>query len=213
MRVLVADDHQIFRQGLKALLESYPDFEVIAEATDGRQAVEMARQSNPDVIVMDVAMPDLNGIEATRKIMTDQPGTKIVALSMHTDPRFTSEMLRAGAKAYVPKESAFTELAEAVRSVAAGNVYVSPRVASATAAAVSTENGTKSAFRRLSPREREVLQLMAEGLATKEVAAELNVSVKTIETQRRQIMEKLQLFSVAELTKYAIREGLTTVDA
>ena len=233
MKVLLADDHRIVREGLKSLLESQPDLEVVAEASDGRQAVEMARDLGPDVVVMDVAMPQLNGIEATRQLASDDRGWKIVALSMHSDRRYVSEALKAGASGYVLKDGAFDELINAIRAVVTDKVYLSPRVAGvvvddyvrrlptrgnggATGATAGQEEGVaharRSAFDALTPREREVLQLMAEGYATKEVAHRLHVSVKTVETHRRQIMEKLDLHSVAELTKYAIREGLTTLE-
>ena len=239
MKVLLADDHRIVREGLKSLLESQPDLQVVAEASDGRQAVAMARDLSPDVVVMDVAMPQLNGIEATRQLANDGGGMKIVALSMHSDLRFVSESLKAGASGYVLKDGAFDELITAIRAVTSDRVYLSPRVAgvvvedyvrrlparggngaghgngAGSASHPGQEehgNARRSAFDALTPREREVLQLMAEGFATKEVAHRLHVSVKTVETHRRQIMEKLDMHSVAELTKYAIREGLTTLD-
>ena len=227
MKVILADDHRIVREGLKSLLQSQPDLEVIAEASDGRQAVEMAREMGPDVVVMDVAMPQLNGIEATRQLAGDQRDMKIVALSMHSDRRYVSEALKAGASGYVLKDGAFDELISAIRAVVSDRVYLSPRVAGVVVddyvrrlpsrdggghAPEEPAHGRRSAFDALTPREREVLQLMAEGFATKEVAHRLHVSVKTVETHRRQIMEKLDLHSVAELTKYAIREGLTTLE-
>jgi DNA-binding NarL/FixJ family response regulator len=232
MKVLLADDHRIVREGLKSLLAAQPDMQVVAEASDGRQAVEMARELAPDVVVMDVAMPQLNGIEATRQIAADEPGMKVVALSMHSDRRFVSEALKAGASGYVLKDGAFDELINAIRAVASDKVYLSPRVAGVVvedyvrrlparanahgaqpaSAAPDEAAARRGAFDALTPREREVLQLMAEGYATKEVAHRLRVSVKTVETHRRQIMEKLDLHSVAELTKYAIREGLTTLE-
>ena len=231
MKVLLADDHRIVREGLRSLLESQPDLEVVAEASDGRQAVEMARELGPDVVVMDVAMPQLNGIEATRQLASGDTDMKIVALSMHSDRRYVSEALKAGASGYVLKDGAFDELVSAIRAVISDRVYLSPRVAGvvvddyvrrlpsrgsngsgALPAAEGAPPARRSAFDALTPREREVLQLMAEGYATKEVAHRLHVSVKTVETHRRQIMEKLDLHSVAELTKYAIREGLTTLE-
>jgi DNA-binding NarL/FixJ family response regulator len=184
---------------------------VVGEAADGRSAVRLAKQLSPNVIVMDIAMPDLNGIEATRQLTKAQPEIKIIALSMHADRRFANEMIRAGAQGYLVKDGAFEELAEAIRTVLSGKAYLSPRVADNYALAEGST--ATSAFDRLSPREREVLQLMAEGRSTKEIAMDLTLSVKTIETHRRQFMEKLNLFSVAELTKYAIREGLTTLEA
>jgi len=215
MRIVIADDHRMFRQGIKTLLESREDMQVIAEAADGREAVELVQQHMPDIVIMDISMPGLNGVEAARKIAVDTPNTRIIGLSMHTDRRYTSELLKAGASGYIPKDGAFEELEQAVRAVAAGEIYLSPRVA----AGLVDEYGSPrsgqhpSAFDRLTPREREVLQLMAEGQATKEIAATLHVSVKTVETHRRQIMEKLNIYSVAELTKYAIREGLTSIEA
>ena len=218
--ILLADDHQIIRQGLRTLIESEPGMKVVAEAKTGREAVEMAAQLGPQVIVMDIAMPELNGLDATRRIVSDQPGTKVVALTAYSDERMASQMLAAGATAYVAKGSAFQELAEAIRSVVADRVYVSPKIAAALIegykhrrAARAPSEGGSSGTASLSPREREVLQLMAEGLATKQIAMRLHVSVKTVETHRRNLMEKLDLFSVAELTKYAIRERLTTIDA
>jgi DNA-binding NarL/FixJ family response regulator len=233
MKVLLADDHRIVREGLKSLLQSQADMQVVAEAADGRQAVQMARELAPDVVVMDVAMPQLNGIEATRQIAADEPGMKVVALSMHSDRRYVSEALKAGASGYVLKDGAFEELITAIRAVVSNKVYLSPRVAGVVvedyvrrlpgrgngggtaahaAGGAADEAARRGAFDALTPREREVLQLMAEGYATKEVAHRLHVSVKTVETHRRQIMEKLDLHSVAELTKYAIREGLTTLE-
>jgi DNA-binding NarL/FixJ family response regulator len=231
MKVMLADDHRIVREGLRSLLESQPDMQVVAEAADGRQAVEMARDLSPDVVVMDVAMPQLNGIEATRQIFASEPTMKVVALSMHSDRRYVSEALKAGASGYVLKDGAFDELITAIRSVVADRVYLSPRVAGVVvddyvrrlptrgarpdAAHPGTDDGfgsRRGAFDTLTPREREVLQLMAEGYATKEVAHRLHVSVKTVETHRRQIMDKLDMHSVAELTKYAIREGLTSLE-
>ena len=230
MKVLLADDHRIVREGLKSLLATQPDLEVVAEASDGREAVEMARDLSPDVVVMDVAMPQLNGIEATRQLAGDQSGLKIIALSMHSDRRFVSEALKAGASGYVLKDGAFDELISAIRSVVADRVYLSPRVAGVVVddyvrrlptrggkaalepAPEDHDSNRRGVFDTLTPREREVLQLMAEGYATKEVAHRLHVSVKTVETHRRQLMEKLDMHSVAELTKYAIREGLTTLE-
>jgi len=214
-RILLADDHRMTRQGLRSLIARQPGMEVVAEATDGREAVRLAADVAPDVVVMDIEMPGLNGIEATRQVVARVPGVKVIALTASADERRTADMLRAGASGYVPKASAFREVVEAVRAVAAGKVYLSPLVAGAVAE--SCRDGARpagsSAFDRLSPKQREVLQLIAEGKATKEVAAVLGVSVKTVETHRRQIMEKLDLYSVAELTKYALREGLTSVGA
>jgi two-component system, NarL family, response regulator NreC len=214
--VLLADDHRMLRAGLRKLLEAQPGVQIVGEADDGRMAVDLSEKLLPDMVVMDIAMPDLDGIEATRQITGRANHTKVIALSGHSDQRFVSEMFAAGASAYVLKESAFEELALAVRTVAGGKTYVSPAVTGGL-----VENyvrggraaaGGSSAFSSLTAREREVLQLIAEGKATKQAAACLHVSVKTVETHRRSIMQKLDMNSVAELTKYAIREGLTTVD-
>ena len=225
--VLLVDDHRILRDGLRALLQAQPDLVVVAEAEDGRTAVRLAGEAAPDVAVMDIAMPGLNGIDATRQIRAVSPRTRVVALSVYTDARMVGEALRAGVSAYLPKAGSFDELVLAVRTVTAGKVYLSPHVAhvvvddyTAPRPADGDGNGSgggtpragPSVFTRLSPREREVLQLLAEGNATKEVARRLSVSAKTVETHRRQIMQKLDLHSVAELTKYAVREGLTTLD-
>lgn len=235
--VLLVDDHKMVRDGLRALLRAEADLKVIGEAEDGRTAVRMVEELTPDVVVMDLAMPDLNGIDATRQIVTRQPKTKVVVLSANLDRQRASAVLNAGALALVPKESAFDELAEAIRAAMANRIYLSPQMAgdvvgpllsgklsqsngngngngSATPASSQFAPGSARVLpppRPLTPREREVLQLMAEGKATKEVAAHLDLSVKTVETHRRQIMEKLNLYSVAELTKYAVREGLTVL--
>jgi two-component system, NarL family, response regulator NreC len=213
IRVLLADDHVMLRAGLKALLDDEPGVQVVAEASDGRTAVRLVSELAPDVVIMDINMPDLNGIEATRQIkVTNGHGPKVIALSAYGDERNTREMLRAGASGYLLKSSAFAEVAGAVRSVMANQTYLSPAVAQTMVEDYvrGPRDAGRSVFDTLTPREREVLQLLAEGKATKQAAAHLHVSVKTVETHRRNIMEKLDLHSVAELTKYAIREGLTT---
>jgi DNA-binding NarL/FixJ family response regulator len=221
IRILLADDHEMIREGLRSLLKEHADMEVIGEAADGRTAVSLAAMMTPDVAVVDVSMPDLNGIEAARQMSAG--GVGVVVLSARADLQATSQAMRAGARAYVPKEDAFDELAVAIRAAASGRTYISPRVdspdllagaggdAARAGKAAKAAYDDSSAFGRLTAREREVLQLVAEGRATKEAARELGVSVKTVETHRRQMMEKLDLHSVAELTKYALREGLTTL--
>lgn len=213
LSVLIVDDHRILRQGLKSLLEKESDLSVAAEADDGREALEILDSRPIDLVIMDVAMPGLNGIEATRKLLSISPQTKVIGLSMHTDRRFVAEMLKAGAVGFVSKDSAFEELVQAIRTVQAGKVYLSPPAAGVVVDEYLRRSAPAepSAFSSLTAREREVLQLMAEGRNTKQIAMDLRVSIKTVETHRRQIMEKLGLYSVAELTKYAIREGLTTL--
>ena len=215
IRVMLADDHKMIRDGLRALIEKQKDMEVIAEAADGQTAVRTARKMSPDVVVMDIGMPDLNGIEATRQIVALPHKPKIVGLSMHADRRYVAQMLKAGASGYLLKDSAFEELVKAIATVMKGQIYLSPEIAETVVddyrRVAKDEDG--SVFSLLTNREREVLQQIAEGCSTKEIAGELSVSVKTIETHRRQIMEKLKLHSVAELTKYAIKEGLTELDA
>jgi DNA-binding NarL/FixJ family response regulator len=212
-RILIADDHTIVRSGLRSLIENEPDMEVVAEADNGRATVKRTLELAPDVVVMDVAMPELNGIEATRQIIDALPGTKIIALSMHADKRYVMEMLKAGASGYILKDSAYEELAIAIRTVIRNRTYLCPQVAEIVVGdyVQLARAADGSVFSRLSAREREVLQLLAEGNSTAQIADRLCISVKTVETYRQHIMEKLNLRTVAELTKYAIREGLTTL--
>ena len=214
IRILLADDHKIIREGLRALLQQQPDIEVIAEAEDGRKAVQLAVELKPDVAILDIGMPNLNGIEATRKMIQDVPGIKVVGLSMHSDRRFVSEMFKAGASGYLLKDCALEELARAIRAVVENRMYLSPGIAGIViddyVHHLSSADGIPAAM--LSSREREVLQLLAEGKSSKQIALRLNVSVKTVETHRLNIMRKLDVYSVAELTKYAVREGLTSLE-
>jgi len=215
IKILVADDHKIMREGLRALLDKQSDMQVVAEAEDGLTTVRMTRELAPDVVIMDIAMPDLNGIGATKKIKAESPDVKVIALSMHSDRRFIAEMFRSGASGYLLKDHSFEELSNAIRVVVSNRIYLSPSIAG-----IVIEDYVRQLQKDdvspvtdvLTDREVEVLQQIAEGHPTKEIALRLHVSVKTIETHRRQIMEKLNLFSVAELTKYAIRQGLTTVE-
>lgn len=213
-KILIADDHKIIREGLKALLEKQQDMEVVAEAQDGLTTVRMVNKLLPNVVIMDIGMPEMNGIDATRKITTDNRRVKVIALSMHSDRRFVLEMLKAGASGYLLKDSAFEELVAAIHTVMANQPYLSPRITDVVVKEYlsSLPKNESTAFTVLTVREREVLQLLAEGKTTKQTASFLNVSVKTIETHRQQIMEKLNIHSIAELTKYAIREGLTPLE-
>jgi DNA-binding NarL/FixJ family response regulator len=202
------------REGLRTLIEKQPDMEVVAEAENGRMAVQLARKLFPEVVVMDIGMPDLNGIEATRQILANNPKVKVIALSMHSAKRFVVEMLKSGSSGYLLKDCAFEELALAIHTVIANQVYVSPSI-NGMMIKEYVHNLSKTEFSVtsiLTPREREVLQLLAEGKTTKQIAVSLNVSVKTIETYRQQIMHKLNLHSVAELTRYAIQEGITSLE-
>ena len=214
IRILLADDHKIIREGLHSLIDKQPDMEVIAEAENGYAAVNLARELTPDIVLMDVSMPDLNGIEATRQILTESKKTKIIALSMHSDSLFVSEMLKNGATGYLLKDCAFEELTQAIRSVEEGNTYLSPAISDVIVNNYLHQMATGASKKPdiLTNREREVLQLMAEGKSTKRIALKLHVSIKTIETHRRQIMNKLNIHSIAELTKYAIRKGLTSLN-
>lgn len=212
--VLLVDDHAIIREGVRSLLEKQPDMEVLADTDEGRKAVELVRELLPDVVIMDVTMAGLNGIEATRLITSEFPEVKVVALSIHSQRRFIADMLSAGAAGYILKECLFDELVQAIQAVAMGGRYLSPRIADVVVDDYVKRLSTTvdSPLSSLSGREREVLQLVAEGKSTKEIALELHVSTKTIEANRRQIMEKLDVHSVAELTKCAVREGLTTLE-
>jgi DNA-binding NarL/FixJ family response regulator len=213
-RILIADDHRIMREGLRALLGKQDTFLVVGEAEDGRKAVELAARLRPDIVIMDITMPGLNGIEATRQIVAADSRVKIIALSIHSDHRFVRQAFEAGATGYLLKEGAFEELARAIHTVAGGKAFVSPGIAGVLIDDLVRRTAGKETpvgVRPLSSREKEVLQLLAEGKSTKTIAAILQVGAKTVETHRRQIMLKLQLDSVAELTKYAIREGLTSL--
>jgi len=214
IRILLADDHKIMREGLRSLLEKQPDFEVAGEAADGRETLKMARDLKPDAVIMDIGMPRLNGIEAARRVISESPGTRVIAFTMHADRRYVAEMLKAGASAYLLKDSGHEELVRGIRAALAGKIYLSPDIAEKVVREYLDHIPPRdfSAFSLLTAREREVLQLIAEGKTTKEIASLLYLSVKTVETHRQNIMDKLELHSVAELTKYALREGLTSLD-
>ena len=213
IRLLLVDDHKIMREGLRALIGSEPDLDVVGEASNGRDAVALARTCRPEVILMDVAMPDLNGVEATRQILAAVPGSSVVALSIHRDRRFVTHMVRAGASGYVLKGCSFEELVRAIRAAAAGEIYLTPAVAGALAQGYADALASGHGYRGggLSPREREVLQLLAEGLNTKQVATRLGIRPKTVGVHRHRIMRKLGVDTAAEMIKWAIRDGLTSL--
>ncbi|HTZ19184.1 MAG TPA: response regulator transcription factor [Dissulfurispiraceae bacterium] len=215
IRILLADDHRIMREGLRELLNKQADFEVVAEAGDGRKAVSLSQEFRPDVVIMDVSMPALNGIDAARRIISDNPAVKVIALSMFADKTFVSEMFKAGSVGYILKDCACDELVFAIRAVLKGQLYLSPGITTFVLKDFLQKSfkskASSSVFSNLSNREREVLQLFAEGKTTKEIASLLNVSPKTVETQRQNIFNKLNIHNIAELTKYAIREGLTSL--
>ena len=206
IRILLADDHVVVRQGFKMILGAQPDMEIVGEAANGREAVELSEQLKPDLVVMDVAMPELNGIEATRRIAGSVPHTRVIALSMHKDSVYVREVLRAGARGYLLKDSGAGDLVSAVRAVARGEGYLSPAIS----------NAVLDDYRRhvtnpvdlLTTREREVLQMLAEGKTNKEIATILDLSVYTVDAHRGRVMEKLNLHSINELVRFAVRHGL-----
>lgn len=214
IRILLADDHKIVRTSLGKLLEREMDFEIIGEADNGRETVKLAAELLPDVVIMDIGMPELNGVEATKQIIQISDKIKIIALSMHSDRMFITGMFKAGASGYLLKDCAFNELVDAIKSVVNNKIYVSKEVTGIVVnellGAISKDNLTETI--NLSDREKEVLQLIAEGKSTKEIAHVLNLSIKTIESHRKNIMTKLNIYTVPELTKYAVRMGLTSLN-
>ncbi len=214
IRIVLADDHKILRAGLRAMIVEQPDMEVVGEAENGRTAVNLTRELSPDVVIMDIGMPDLNGIEATRQIVAEVPSVKIIGLSMYSDRRYVAGLFGAGASGYLLKDIEFEELIEAIQAVVEGQVYVSSGVTGIVIEDyVHRVSGTKNGgISALTPREREVLQLLVEGRSTKQIAYELGVSIKTVESHRHRVMEKLDLHNIADLTKYAIRAGLTSLE-
>lgn len=216
IRILLADDHRILREGLRSLLAQQSDVAVVGEASDGDAVIALARELRPDLVIMDVVMPGTDGIAATRQIRAECPETRVIALSMHSDRRFVSEMIRAGALGYLLKDSAFEELNQAVRAVMANRPYLSAVITGTlvedfvrqTSAA---ERPAVSPLHMLTTREQEVLRLLADGKRVKEIAHLLNISAKTVESHRQNIMDKLEIHSTIELTRYALREGLTSI--
>lgn len=215
IRVLLVDDHKIMREGLKSLLTKAADIEIVAQAANGVEALQKVEECNPDVIVMDLTMPEMGGIEATKRIIAIRPEVKVLALSMIQDKECVVESLKAGAKGYLIKDCAGEELLGAIRTLASGESYLCSRITELVIRDYTQFNdeGSSASTIKLSKREREVLQLIADGKNTKEIAHMFGVSIKTIDVQRANIMKKLNLYSIAELTKYAVREGLTSLEA
>jgi DNA-binding NarL/FixJ family response regulator len=214
IRVLLAEDHRIVREGLRALLEKQDNIQVVAEAENGRQAFQLVRRLKPDIVIMDINMPELNGIDATRLILHEEPQMRVIALSMHSDRHFVDGMLRAGVSGYLLKDCASEELVQCIKTVTSGRIYLSPAVTPMIVQQFiqPNRNDVLAAGAELTAREREVLQMIAEGRSTKDIADSLFISVKTVETHRKNIMDKTELHSVAELVKFAIRRGLTSAD-
>lgn len=213
IRVLLADDHKIVREGYHFILENQSGIEVVAEADDGLEAVNLTKETKPNVVVMDITMPGMNGIVATQRILHENPETNVLILSMHSDCQFVVEVLRAGAKGYLRKNCSSQELVDAIRTVADNKIYLDAKITEYVVKEYVLQHPetAKTTFSSLSIREKEVLQLLAEGNNSKEIAYKLDINIKTVDYHRSHIMKKLNLFSVAELTKYAVREGLTSV--
>jgi DNA-binding NarL/FixJ family response regulator len=215
IRVLLADDHAVLRDGIHALLEDETDIQVVGEAEDGRSAVEQARQLEPDVVIMDIGMPLLNGLEATRQIKRDNPGIQVLILTMHENPEYVAQVLSAGGSGYVLKKAAGKELVQAIRDVARGEAQFSPSVARTLAQLYLQSldsDAVRDPYDDLTPREREVLQLVAEGHSNQHVAEELGLSVKTVKTHRLHLMQKLDLHDRADLIRYAYQKGILSTD-
>ena len=215
IKIVVADNHGIMREGLRLLIEQQDDMEMIDEAADGREAVELVRQLKPNVVLMDVSMPELNGIEATRQIVKENPNTSVLALSAYSNEHFVTDMLKAGASGYILKDSLASELIQAINVVMAGQRYLCPKVTGIVVddyIHAGESKSEKPSLDRLTGKERELLQLLAENKSNKEAARLLHVSIKTVDARRRDLMSKLGMSGIAELTKFAIREGLTSVE-
>jgi len=213
IKVLLVDDHQLFRTGLRQLLERHPAVSIVGEASTGRAALDEVASRNPDIVLLDISLPEMNGIEVTRRLTHDHPEVRVLIVSMHSDHRYVTEALRAGAKGYLLKDSSPDEMLRAIQRVLNGQYYLSPHINEQVISdfVQQSRSDDSSAYSILSAREREVLQLLAEGKSTKQTAELLNVSVKTVETHRMHIMDKLQIHTLPELTRYALKEGLTSL--
>lgn len=214
VRIVIADDHKLFRMGLRQLIERHPEVAIIGEAATGLEAISIAKEHTPDVVLMDISMPELNGIEAARRLHEELPEVRVVIVSMHSDRRYVLEALRAGVRGYLLKDSSPEEIFRAIQKVMSNQFYLSPQINEQVIAGFVQQGNSfaPSAFDILSGREREVLQLIAEGKSTKQIADLLNLSAKTVETHRMHIMDKLDIHTLPELTRYALREGLTSLE-
>ncbi len=212
MKIVIAEDQGLMRQGLKALIEQQPDMDVVGVACDGTEVIEVVKQKTPDIVIMDISMPNLNGIEATRIILGEHPNIKIVALTMYPKKQFVNQMLEAGAMGYILKSYLFDELLNALHAVIEGQRYLSPKIADMIINNYVKGKGAPAGKSSLTQRERMILQMVAEGKNIKEIAMELNISPKTAHAHRRQLINKLNLSGVADLTRYAIKEGITSLD-
>jgi DNA-binding NarL/FixJ family response regulator len=213
MRVVLADDHTLFRAGLRALLEKLPEMQVVAEASDGREAVHMVETHHPDLVLMDIAMPGLNGLEATRRLVKVFPAIRVLILSMHRSEEYVWQALRAGAAGYLLKDANPAELALAITAVTRGETYLSPPISKHLIREyIQRVGGEETTLERLTPRQREILQLIAEGHTTKAIAQRLGLGGKTVETHRTQMMERLGIHDIAGLVRYAIRMGMVLPD-
>jgi len=212
IRVVLADDHALVRAGFRSLIEALPGIEVIAETGDGRQALQLTLTHHPDVVLMDIAMPGMNGLEVTARVAKQAPNVRVIILSMHADEEYVWQALRAGAGGYLLKEASMAELELAIKAATRGETYLSPAVSKQVADYVRRTGGTAGALELLTPRQREILQLIAEGHSTKKIAHTLQVSVKTVETHRAQLMERLGIYDVAGLVRFAIRVGLVSLE-
>ncbi|OHB52758.1 MAG: DNA-binding response regulator [Planctomycetes bacterium GWF2_42_9] len=214
IKILLADDHAIVRDGLRKSLQQEEDMDIVGQAKDGLATIQLTRELSPDIVLMDISMPDVNGMDTCREITRDFPNVKVIGLSMHSAKRFVSEMFKAGACGYLPKNCEYDELTNAIRQVMSGKTYLSPAITDVVVdnfVRVSAEENN-SVFFTLTKRERQVLQLMAEGKTTKQIGQSLHISPKTVEAHRLRVMEKLNINNVAQLTKYAIQEGLTSAE-
>ncbi len=212
IRIMLVDDHKMFREGIFCMLNAQADMTVVGETESGENAVRLSRELKPNIVLMDISLKDLDGMEATRRIVAESPEVKVVALSMHDGKGYVRRMMRAGACGYLMKDCNFKELLNAIRAVAEGKAYLCPGVAGIMIVEYMGRGTNGSSSSKLTDREREVLQLIADGVSTRKIAANLKVSTKTVETHRRQIMKKLDIFNVALLTKFAVREGLTSIE-